>query len=306
MKKLLLRPVSAAERTRLWLLKQSWFHGLLSAMPRQMRWLLRTVYLAPIDLADRVLGRRDAGLPSKAGTFTGAFSDFEGSGEALVKALGSVAGATPSSRVLDVGCGVGRLAVAMRSFLDADGGYEGLDIVPKGIEWCQEHISSPHGNMHFTLADIYNKEYNPKGRLQAADYRFPYEDESFDVAVLYSVFTHMLPAEVDRYVSELSRVLKKGGHIFATYFVITPQSRELMDSKGSQVRFKHNHGPYWVLSERVPELAVAYEESHIRELYSKHGLSDPPDLYLGRWCGRGTQPDDLGVGDQDVVVTRKL
>ena len=80
MKKLLLRPVSAAERMRLWLLKQSWFHGLLSAMPRQLRWLLRTVYLAPIDLADRVLGRRDAGLPSKAGTFTGAFSDFEGSG----------------------------------------------------------------------------------------------------------------------------------------------------------------------------------------------------------------------------------
>lgn len=307
MKKLVLRAVSAAERMRIWLLEQSWFHRLLSAMPRQLRWLLRKVYLAPIDVADRLLGRRDPRLPSKAGTFTGAFSDFEASGEALVGALGSVAGVGPSSHVLDVGCGVGRLAVPMSRFLDAEGGYEGLDIVPAGIEWCNEHIVSPHGNMHFTLADIYNKEYNPKGRLQAADYRFPYDDGAFDVAVLYSVFTHMLPVDVDWYVSEIARVLKQGGHIFATYFVINPESRELMNSKASSVRFKHDRGSHWVLSEKVPELAVAYEERYIREVYGKHGLSDPPDLYRGRWCGRdGGLPDELGIGDQDTVVAAKL
>jgi SAM-dependent methyltransferase len=308
MKKLLLRAVSAAERMRMWLLQQSWFQSvLMPALPRQLRWLLRKVYLAPIDFADRWLGRRDPGLPSKAGTFTGAVHDFAASGELLVEALGSVAGATPSSHVLDVGCGVGRLAIAMSRFLDANGGYEGLDIVPEGIGWCRQHIVSPHDNVHFTLADVYNREYNPKGRTQPADYRFPYEDETFDVAVLVSVFTHMLPVDVDRYVSEIARVLKKNGHIFATYCLITPESLELMNSSGCSMQFKRNLGSYWVQKGRIPELAVAYDERYIREVYARHGLSDPPAMYPGGWCGRaGHWPPDSGLGDQDTLVATKL
>jgi hypothetical protein len=66
-KKLLLRAVSAAESMRMWLLDQSWFSStLLPAMPRQLRWLLRQVYLGPIDLADRALGRRDPAVPPKS------------------------------------------------------------------------------------------------------------------------------------------------------------------------------------------------------------------------------------------------
>jgi SAM-dependent methyltransferase len=188
-----------------------------------------------------------------------------------------------------------------------DGGYEGFDIVPEGIAWCQQHIVSPHGNVHFTLADVYNKEYNPKGRVQPADYRFPYEDETFDAAVLISVFTHMLPRDVDRYVGEIARVLKRNGRIFATYFVITPELLRLMSSGGGSVHFRHNRGPYWLQSEKVPELGVAYDERYIREVYSGHGLSDPPDVYLGAWCGRaGYWPPDSGLYSQDTVVATKL
>jgi SAM-dependent methyltransferase len=308
MKKLLLRAVSAVERTRLWLLDQSWFQSvLLPALPRQLRWLLRKVYLAPVDLADRVLGRRDPALPPKAGTFTGAVDDFAASGEVLVTALADVAGATPSSQVLDVGCGVGRLAIAMSRFLDASGRYEGLDIVPEGIEWCARHIVSPNDNVHFTLADVYNKEYHPKGRVQPADYRFPYPDEAFDIAVLVSVFTHMLPVDVDRYVSEIARVLKKNGRVFATYFLITPESLQLMNSRRCSVRFRHNLGSHWLQSGSVPELSVAYDEQYIRAVYAKHGLSDPPDIYPGGWCGRpGSWPPGSGLGGQDTLVATKL
>ncbi len=308
MKKLLLRAVSAAEGMRMWLLGQSWFQSvLMPALPRWLRWLLRKVYLAPVDFADRVLGRRDPALPPKAGTFTGAVNDFAASGEVLVEALASIAGATPSSHVLDVGCGLGRLALAMSRFLDVNGRYEGFDIVPAGIEWCKQHIVSPHGNLHFTLADVYNKEYNPKGRVQPTDYRFPYPDETFDIAVLVSVFTHMLPADVDWYVSQISRVLKKNGRIFATYYLITPESLQLMNSRGSSMRFKHNLGSHWIQSSGVPELSVAYDERYIRAVYARHGLSDPPEIYPGRWCGRpGPWPRGSGLGGQDAVIATKL
>ena len=130
----------------------------------------------------------------------------------------------------------------MPDFLDANGGYEGFDIVPEGIEWCKQHIVGPHDNIHFTLADVYNKEYNPKGSKQPADYRFPYEDETFDVAVLLSVFTHMLPTDVDRYVGEIARVLKKNGRICASYSIITPESLQLMTSGRGSVHSNTTSG----------------------------------------------------------------
>lgn len=308
LKKPLLRGMSAIEGFRIWLLDQIWFQSmLLPALPRQLRWILRKVYLAPVDLADRLLGRDDPELPPKAERFTGGVRNFAASGKFLLEALSSAAGLTSSSHVLDVGCGVGRLAVAMPSFLDANGAYEGLDIVREGIEWCEQHIVSPHHNVHFTLADVYNKEYNPKGRVQPADYQFPYEDQTFDVVVLVSVFTHMLPLDFDQYVGEIARVLKKNGRIFATYFVITPESLQLMGSGRASVRFKHNLGSHWIQSRRVPELGVAYDERYLRKVYAKHGLSDPPDIYLGQWCGRaGYWPPDSGLLDQDTVVATKL
>jgi len=210
--------------------------------------------------------------------------------------------------VLDVGCGIGRLAIPMADYLDPEGRYEGFDIVAEGIDRCRQNIVAPHGNVHFTLADIYNKEYNPKGRMRPADYRFPYEDDCFDVVVLYSVFTHMLPLDVDRYVSEIARVLKTDGLVFATYYVITPESLELMRTSGhSKMQFKHDLGSHWVHSGRVPELGVAYEEDYLLDLYARHGLSSPPTIYPGRWCGRVVErPLDSGLIAQDAVVASKL
>lgn len=307
MKKSLVAAVSAAEGLRSWLLGQSWFQSvLMPALPRQLRWFLRKVYLAPIDLGDRLLGSRDPSLPPKSTNFTGsAGPDFASRGDALVEALGDLAGMTPSSRVLDVGCGVGKLAVAMTHYLDKGGCYEGLDIVPDAIEWCQRQIVGPHGNVHFTLADVYNKEYNPKGRVRPTDYRFPYDDETFDVVALYSVFTHMLPDDVDRYIGEIARVLKKNGHIFATYFIINPESLQQMRSSGCAMQFKCNLGSHWIQNGRVPELAVAYDEHYIREVHAKHGLSSPK-IYEGSWCGRaGYWPGGSGFGNQDVLVAIK-
>ena len=301
MKQPLLQSTSAAERLRTYLLRQAWFHSALAALPRQLRWSLRKMYLAPVDLADRLLGRHDPGLPPKAHIFTGRDLDYTVSGRRTLQVMCSFTDVNPSSHILDVGSGMGRLAIAMPDFLDANGRYEGIDIVPEGIEWCKQHIVGPHDNIHFTLADVYNKEYNPKGSRQPADYQFPYEDKSFDVAVLLSVFTHMLPLDVDRYIAEIARILKKNGRIYASYYIIMPESLQLMTSGRSSMLFKHNLGSHWIQSKRVPELSVAYDERYLRGIYSKHGLSDPPDIHFGRWPGRST-----GLTEQDIVIATKL
>jgi hypothetical protein len=76
-----------------------------------------------------------------------------------------------------------------------------------------------------------------------------------------------------------------------------------MRSGGGTVHFRHNRRSHWIQNEKVPELGVAHDESYLREVYSRHGLSDPPDIYFGAWCGR---PGYSGLCSQDTVVTRKL
>ena len=130
---------------------------------------------------------------------------------------------------------------------------------------------------------MYNSEYHPQGRMKASQYSFPYGDDSFDVAVLVSVFTHMLPADLDRYMSEIARVLKPGGRCFATYCLL--DRNDPMVASAARRWFKHDRGVYSVASTKVPELAVGYEERYVHELYAKHGLSDEPGVHRGGWSG---------------------
>lgn len=299
---------------RNWLLNQPWFTSrLLPAIPRRLRWTLRKFYFLPSDLIERVVGDRDEMVPPKSLIFTGSVDDFRSSGEALVRRLASFGSLTPESAVLDVGCGIGRFAVALVDYRDGGGTYEGVDIVPTGIKWCNENIASQYGSYNFTLADIFNKEYNPAGHLEASQYCFPFDDETFDLAVLASVFTHMLPEDMRHYVAEIARVLKRGGTCCASYNLLDGESLRAMEAGQSAFRFTRV-GPHWVVDVTVPELAVAYEEAYARELFERHGLSC--SVHHGWWSGRAStaretpgffQQDDpdFQYFDQDYVLATK-
>jgi SAM-dependent methyltransferase len=237
--------------------------------------------------------------------FVGSVDDFESSGELLVRRLADVAGLDPKSCVLDIGCGIGRLAVALTSQLSPEGQYEGLDIVPSGIEWCTENITARYPNFRFTLADVFNGEYNPGGRIAPTAYRLPYPDATFDLAVLTSVFTHMLPAEKEHYVDEIARVLKPGGRCFATYLLLNSEARRLMDAGLSDTRFKHVIGPCAVVDAKVPELSVGYDEAYVLDVYEQRGLRTVGGVYYGTWSGREPTAQGSGLSQDLVLSTRR-
>ena len=110
----------------------------------------------------------------------------------------------------------------------------------------------------------------------------------------------MLPTDVDRYVGEIARVLKKNARICASYSIITPESLQLMTSGNGSVHFKYNLGSYWISSKKVPELRVAYDERYLRGIYSKLGFL-PAGHLLQTLSGLST-----GLYLQDVVVATKL
>src|SRR5262245_49470809 len=78
-----------------------------------------------------------------------------------------LAGLQPHHRVLDVGCGVGRIALAFSEYLNKKGSYDGFDIVDVGIEWCRKNITSVCPNFRFHAVDVYNRGYNPMGTCDA-------------------------------------------------------------------------------------------------------------------------------------------
>ncbi|HUP50023.1 MAG TPA: class I SAM-dependent methyltransferase [Thermoanaerobaculia bacterium] len=127
-------------------------------------------------------------------------------------------GAGRDSAVLDAGCGFGRLAIGLADRIPDLRRYEGIDVSPAAVAWCRRYIGRRHPNFHFTLIDMHNRRYNPRGRTPAA-LALPFASGTFDLAYLYSVFSHMELHDVTMYIAELRRLVRTGGGVFATLYV---------------------------------------------------------------------------------------
>jgi SAM-dependent methyltransferase len=202
--------------------------------------------------------------------------------------------------VLDVGCGIGRMAIPLLFYLNEKGSYDGFDIVPEAIEWCQSQITRLNPRFQFHYAPIANSSYKPNGSANASNWRFPYENHSFDFALLTSVFTHMWQADIENYLSEIHRVLKTGGTAFITFFLLNSESDRLIVQGKSIFDFRHGDDVCKFNSERDPLGCVAYAESLVRQLLAMYGLSVMEPIRYGTWSGRGD-----GLSFQDIIVVEK-
>jgi len=275
-----------------------------SRVVRSFSWpflaVLRFFVYLPVDIVERLVGRRDAITPPRR-FFFGRTDGYKEIGEKFRGYFIDLGGLNPNDRILDAGCGIGRMAVPLTSYLNQEGRYEGFDIVPSSVKWCRKRITPIYPNFHFQHVNLYNKSYNPKGNRNASEFEFPYEDESFDFSFLTSVFTHMLPDDIENYLAEICRVLKSGGTCLITYFLINDVSRSFADSDAQSRDFKFEKEKYLTINEQTPEAAVAYEESYVRELYDANGLRLKEPIRYGSWCNRSEYLDF-----QDIIVAQKV
>ncbi len=231
-------------------------------------------------------------VPPKRKTFIGG-GDFIAVGDAFFETL-KRHGLTPEMDVLDVGSGQGRMARPMTDFLK--GRYEGFDIDRSGVEWCQRQYKDVP-NFTFHHADVFNARYNKSGQVAAKDFVFPFEDNSFDLVFLTSVFTHMFKDDVENYLAEIARVLKPGGKCLVTWFLLDEISRQ---SQHPVMQFKYEVDAVSKTTVKSnPEAAIAFDLDFVRELYDKCGLGIQ-DIEHGKW-GRPDSTYDL----QDLVIAIK-
>lgn len=275
-----------------------WLRKIYYALSPNLRRMVRRIYYFPIDAFDKITGKRPALVPPKGKIFIGP-GNFVKIGNTFLQHFINQCELKPDSKILDVGCGIGRIARPLSAYLTPKGSYDGFDIVEEGINWCK-HAYRSFDNFKFIHIPLRNDLYNLTSTIKASEFVFPYPDEQFDLVILTSVFTHMQEDEIKQYFREISRVLKCGKYCFCTFFLITPESEQLLNSSPDPF-FKYRFANYFLHDEKVKDANIAFRYELVLEFIKTNKLSIQ-QFNPGWWSGRSRE---TSLDFQDIIVLKK-
>jgi SAM-dependent methyltransferase len=186
--------------------------------------------------ADSVARYRGQLLPPRhllARTSSPSRSEFTTAGLVVLDCC-RLGGLRPDDRVLDIGSGVGRVAVPLTAHLTSRGVYTGVDMWREGVDWCTKTITPRFPNFTFRHLDLYHDDFNVSGTEPISAVRLPVEDGTEDFVILGAI-NHLLAPELQALVREAGRVLRPGGTYLGTWFVVDEDSRAVVPSAASAV-----------------------------------------------------------------------
>ncbi len=130
----------------------------------------------------------------------------------------SIAFGTPAQRILDFGCGWGRITQVLLPFFEHDA-IHGVDVMPSALSLCRE------SGLRVDLQQV--EPWPPS--------KFP--DAHFEYIVAYSVFSHLSEDNSFAWIREFARILKPGGVVAITtryrdFFLYLQQLRQQKDRPG--------------------------------------------------------------------------
>jgi SAM-dependent methyltransferase len=124
-------------------------------------------------------------------------------------------------------------------------------------------------------------------------------DGKFDAAIVSSVFTHIMPEEIERYISELVRVLKPGGRCFISAFLFDEEAEAEVANRTTVFDFRYPVGPCLTFDREHPEAGIASHKAWLLGLLDRSGF-EVNTIRNGTW--RFVRSYEVS---QDYVVTTK-
>jgi ubiquinone/menaquinone biosynthesis C-methylase UbiE len=118
---------------------------------------------------------------------------------------------TAQDQVLDLGCGIGNILIALAERIDFSHPLVGVDVSPDLIRIGEREI------VRAGLADRIRLQVAPATRL-------PFEDGSFDVVLTSHVLKHLDDEALVTSFREVVRVLRPGGRFLLWEFEKSPRS----------------------------------------------------------------------------------
>ena len=259
--------------------------------------------LAPLDYAFRLTSHLGKYPPLHLRRYVGGMSaGFNGPGYEYVSYLRLLAMLRDGDSVWDLACGCGMLELALED-LGWHGRITGTDISRPCIEWAQKNIGARLPGHKFTHMDIYNEAYHRRGKLSAKAWLDSFGENGFDIVIAKSLFTHVLPDELDIYLKGISDRLRPGGRTLLTFFVLSEEQAHLAVSGKNRMSFQPygEDGRCFVYRPLAPNAAVAYERYYLEERFRNAGFKTQSyKLSPGAWTGSPT-----GLSFQDIIVAEK-
>lgn len=199
-------------------------------------------------------------------------------------------GLRAGQRLLDVGCGAGRLARGLQGWFGE--GYVGVDIMPELIDYCRK----AYPNFRFDLLDLESDLYNPGPTTSANTVRLDLDDASFDCITFFSVFTHTTTEMTRGYLEETRRLLAPDGSLYFTCFLLNEAQAQ---APAPAHRFSHRYddGCFYE-DDQIVSAAVAYRQEVMLRMLEDAGLG-AVFLETGTWTGR------LGLSYQDTIIAQR-
>lgn len=263
-----------------------------------LRLMIRKAFFFPIDIWNTITGKRHKYEPLKGDIYIGS-GNFIAQGKHHLELLKEHIYLSPNDAVLDVGSGIGRTAVALTQHLNPNGKYEGFDVVEKGVSWCNKKINKDFPNFNFIYVPLKNDLYN-NCKEEAQDFKFPYEDNTFNKVFLFSVFTHMTVDDISHYLSEIKRVMKPGGLCLFTCFTYN-NLNEAYIAHHDPFSFPYLKDDYRLMNNKVESANIALKDVLLDKLIARAELKKL-HIIPGYWA-KETQKNPHN-DFQDIVIVQ--
>jgi SAM-dependent methyltransferase len=247
-----------------------------SRVPKSMKAMARPVVWRVSDAMASIRGEL---LPPRR-LVSQVPGNFQQVGSEFLGHVTTLGGLLPDKRVLDIGCGPGRIAIPLTGYLSAGGSYEGVDTWSEAVDWCSAHITPRFDNFRFTSLGV-----------GANGGKFPFADAEFDCAVLCAI-SRLDETTFRSYLLEAGRLLRSGGVYFGTCFLS-------YDPDPDDPGHDHRKRPASRSSSSGPQSPFVFSEEDIETVLATCGLRIE-SVHRGAWAGH---PSPLSY--QDVIVAIK-
>ncbi len=156
----------------------------------------------------------------------------------FARIIGELSPARSPLRILEWGCGPGRLIRHLAGLLpEREIALTGADYNGESIAWCSKHLAG--------IAFVEN----------GLDPPLAFRDAQFDVIYSFSVVTHLSEAVQLAWFRELRRVLQPGGLVICTthgdayrYLLAAPDERRAFDAGRLVVQGRYREGRKWFVA----------------------------------------------------------
>jgi SAM-dependent methyltransferase len=179
-------------------------------------------------------------------------------------------------RVLDFGCGCGRIARQLALQEPRPERYLGLDVHQGMIDWCNSFLHPHLPNFKFSHHDAYHPVFNPD-KSKPRGLRFEVQDGSFTLALAWSVFTHLTQPQIEFYFAEIRRSLTPTGIFLSTWFLFDKRDFPMLQSFQNAMYINPDD----------PTNAVIYDKRWLAEAATRNQLTIysafPPRIRGFQW-----------------------